>query len=184
MLRLYRSLLSFYPASYRCEYRDEMLSVLADVEREVADKNLWPRICLRIREASGLLSGALEEHARQITGFNGSSVISQRRFRMRSEFRFPKATAMLMTIILIAVLMAIEKAKAISASLPPTSTPVGAIQPEHLSTVTNFLEILAMAVVTSVIGWLAVFALRRTGMQRLSDVRPNGSGASGTGPRT
>jgi hypothetical protein len=103
---------------------------------------------------------------------------------MRSEFRFPKATTVLMTIILIAVLMAIEKAKAISASLPPTSTPVGAIQPEHLSTVTNFLEILAMAVVTSVIGWLAVFALRRTGMQRLSDVRPNGSGASGTGPRT
>ena len=96
---------------------------------------------------------------------------------MRSEFRFPKATPILMTIILIAVIMAIEKAKAISASLPPSSTPIPPIQPEHFSTVTTFLVILALALATAAMGWLVVFTLRRTGLQRLSDVHPAGPSA-------
>jgi hypothetical protein len=181
MLVLYRSLLSLYPAVHRSQYGEEMLSVLADLERGLPQENLRAKISLRIRETGGLLSGALTEHSRQITGFYGNSVLSRRRFRMRPEFRFPKATPVLMTIILVAVLMTIEKAKAISASLPPSSTPVGAIQPEHLSTLTTFLVILAMAVSTAAIGWLVVFALRRTGMQRLSDVRPSG-GVGSSGP--
>ena len=176
MLRLYRSLLTLYPPPYRSEYRDEMLAVLAEVEYDLAHKDVWAKTRRRVREAGGLLIGALEEHVRQMAGFYGGSIVPNRRFRMRSEFRFPNATPVLMTVILVAVLMAIEKAKAISASLPPSSTPVGVIQSEHMSTVTNFLVILGMAVVAGALGWLVVFALRRSGIQRLSDVRPNGRG--------
>ncbi len=176
MLRLDRSLLTLYPAPYRGEYRDEMLSVLAEVEHGLAQKDMWAKTRRRVREAGGLLVGALQEHARHMAGFYSNSLVPNRRFRMRSEFRFPKATAVLMTVILVAVLMAIEKAKAISASLPPSSTPVGIIQPEHMSTVSNFLVILGMAVVAGAMGWLVAFALRRSGIQRLSDVRPHGRG--------
>ena len=101
---------------------------------------------------------------------------------MRSEFRFPKATAILMTVILVAVIMAIEKAKAISASLPHTSTPVGPIQPEHLSTVTTFLVILALALSIAMMGWLVTFVLRRSGGQRLADVRAGANLAGGSKP--
>ena len=181
MLRLYRSLLTLYPAPYRSEYRDEMLSVLAEVECDLAQQDIWAKTMRRVREAGGLVTGALGEHVRQMAGFYGDSIVPNRRLRMRSEFRFPKATAVLMTIILVAVLMAIEKAKAISASLPPSSTPVGVIQPEHMSTVSNFLVLLGMAAVAGAIGWLVVFALRRTGIQRLSDVRPSGRGSNESG---
>lgn len=70
------------------------------------------------------------------------------------------------------MIMAIEKAKAISASLPPSSTPIPAIQPEHFFTVTTFLVLLALALSVAVIGWLAIFALRRLGLHRFSGVRP------------
>lgn len=181
MLRLYRSLLFLYPHSYRCQYAGEMLTVLSEVELDASRNKRWVRVALRAREVGGLLSGAFTEHARQLTGFYGTPVLFPRRSRMRSEFRFPKATGILMTVILVAVIMAIEKAKAISASLPPTSTPVGPIEPAHLSTVTTFLVILALALSAAVIGWLVVFALRRSGLQRLSDVRP-GATAGGKRP--
>jgi len=170
MLRLYRSLLALYPAPYRREYADEMLSVLAQVEGNAAHATAWSKISLRTREATGLLLGALVEHARYITGLPVAPVLFPRRSRMRSEFRFPKATPILMTVILVAVIMAIEKAKAISDSLPPSSTPIPPIQPEHFSTVTTFLVILALAFSSAVIGWLVIFTLRRSGVQRFSDV--------------
>ena len=172
MLRLYRSLLALYPASYRHAYADEMLSVLAQLELEAVQAKTWARITLRAREVGGLLSGALTEHARQITGLYADPVLFPRRSHMRSEFRFPKVTPILMTIILIAVIMAIEKAKAISASLPPSSTPIPPIQPEQFSTVTTFLVALALALSAAAIGWLVVFFLHRSGVQRLSDVHP------------
>jgi len=177
MLRLYRSLLALYPAPYRREFADEMLSVLAQVEEEAAHATAWSKISLRTREATGLLLGALTEHARPLTGLSNAPVHFPRRSRMRSEFRFPKATAILMTVILVAVIMAIEKAKAISASLPPSSTPIPPIQPEHFSTVTTFLVILALAFSSAIAGWLVVFMLRRSGVQRFSDVRPAGTAA-------
>ena len=172
MLRLYRTLLALYPAAYRAVYADEMLSVLALVERETSDVKLWAKFSVRAREIGGLLSGSLTEHARQFAGFRDGPVLFPRRSRMRSEYRFPKATPILMTVILVAIIIAIEKAKAISASLPPSSTPIPPIQPEHFSTVTTFLVILALALSAAAIGWLVVFALRRSGLQRFSDVHP------------
>ena len=64
---------------------------------------------------------------------------------MRSEFRFPKATATLMTIILAAVVMAIEKATAIQNSILPSSPPVGPTQPAHFTFLPTLLLILSLA---------------------------------------
>ena len=91
---------------------------------------------------------------------------------MQKEFRFPKATVGLMTIILIAVVMVIEKAKAISMSVPPNSVQVGPIQPEQFTTVSTFLVVLVSACAVAAVSWAVLFALKRTGSQRLSSVNP------------
>jgi hypothetical protein len=48
--------------------------------------------------------------------------------------------------------------------------------------VTTFLVILALALSTAVLGWLVAFALRRSGIQRLSDVRPGANPVTGSKP--
>jgi hypothetical protein len=172
MLPLCRALVYLYPAPFRREYGEEMVGVLLEVHQGYARKSKPMQIVLGFHEAGGLLYGALREHLRAITGSYRSAMFSPRRFHMRSEFRFPKAAVTLMIIILIAVVMAIEKARAISLSLPPTSSVVGPIRPEQFTTVTTLLTALAGACVAGVIGWAILFALRRSGMHRLSEVKP------------
>jgi hypothetical protein len=179
MLPLFRSLLYLYPSLYRAEYGDEMLGVLSEVNEEIRKKQLMMRFLPGVHEAAGLLFGALREHLRTMTGSYRSAMFSPRRSMMHSEFRFPKATVALMTIILIAVIMVIEKAKAISISLPQTSQNVGPIQPEQFTTVTTFFVVLASACAVGVIGWAILFALRRSGMHRLSDIQPSAGQRSG-----
>ena len=87
---------------------------------------------------------------------------------MRSEFRFPKATVALMTVILAAVVWTIEKAKAISASVPHTNPPIVPVPTVQFTIVPTLLVVTAMAVAAGALGWAALFALRRSGMQRLS----------------
>lgn len=84
---------------------------------------------------------------------------------MRSEFRFPKATVALMTIILAAVVWTIEKAKAISASVPHTSQQVGPISVQF-TIVPTLVLVLIIAGTAGAIGWAVLFALRRSGVQR------------------
>ena len=100
---------------------------------------------------------------------------------MRSEFKFPKATVTLMIVILIAVVMAIEKAKAISESLPPTSQTVGPIQPEHFTTVSTLLVVLAGMAVAGALLWAVQFALHRSGIQRLSELNTTAEHGTKTG---
>jgi hypothetical protein len=90
---------------------------------------------------------------------------------MYSEFRFPKATAFLMTVILAAVVVAIEKAQAISASLPHNNPPVGPIQPAHFTFVPSVALMFAVAYAAGLIGWAVLFALKRSGVHRLSGMR-------------
>jgi len=112
MLALYQLLLSLYPASYRDEYQQEMLSVLAELNEE-SSQHSWPaQLLLAARETAGLLRGALQEHFYACTGFDPLDGFPNRRIPMRSEFRFPKTTVTLMAIILVAIIVAIEKAKA------------------------------------------------------------------------
>lgn len=89
---------------------------------------------------------------------------------MPSQFRFPKSTAVLMMIILAGVVMTIEKGIAIQASLPYDNPRIPAIQPEHL-TLFPMLAIMFLAIYTlAAIAWIVLFALRRAGVQRLSEM--------------
>jgi len=176
MLTLYRSLLHLYPAAYRGEYGDEMLEVLSEVQAEVRKRSALARVVVAAREASALLSGAFQEHLRGFTGSYDSGMFSSmflgRRFAMRSEFRFPKATVGLMLVVLAAVMVTIEKAKAISASVPHANPPVGPIRPEQFTIVETLLVALIWGVVAGAIGWAILFALRRSGVQQLSEMNP------------
>lgn len=172
MLAFYRLLLRLYPAAYRCEFGDEMTDVFSEAQGEIRKKNAMTRIFFAMREAGGLLSGALQEHLRCITGSYDNGIFTVRRFAMRSEFRFPKATVGLMIVILAAVLFTIEKAKAVSASVPHTSLPVGHIAPSQMTILPSMLETMLTAIVIGAIGWGVLYALRRSGVQQLSGMNP------------
>ena len=175
MRSLYRSLLHLYPAGYRAEYGDEMTSVFLEAHAETADCRVMTQAIFGVRELGGLLRGALREHLRNITGPYGSALFSTRRLSMHSEFRFPKATVSLMVIILVGILLTIDKAKSISASISysrPNVGPIHAVQ--QLMLLPALLIILAGACVVAVIAWGVMFALQRSGLHRLSDVNPAG----------
>ena len=57
---------------------------------------------------------------------------------MKTEFRFPKATVGLMVVILAAVMLAIEKARAISMSIPHANPPVSLV-PSALAIIAQVL---------------------------------------------
>ena len=102
---------------------------------------------------------------------------------MRSEFRFPKATAPLMAIILALIVVAIEKAKAIQASLPHTNPHVGPIQPAQFTLFSTLVVVLAITCAAGLLGWAILFALRRSGLHRLSEFNPSERvGPVGGGP--
>ena len=92
---------------------------------------------------------------------------------MRSEFRFPKATVGLMLVILAAVMLAIEKARAISMSIPHANPPVGPIHPTQAMIVQALLATLIWAIGAGAIGWGILYALRRSGIQHLSEMNPS-----------
>ncbi len=94
---------------------------------------------------------------------------------MRSEFRFPKATMALMTVILAAVMFTIEKARAISVSIPHANPPVGPIHPTQAMIVQALLATLIWAIGAGAIGWGILYVLRRTGVQQLSEMNPSGN---------
>ncbi len=94
---------------------------------------------------------------------------------MRSEFRFPKATAPLMALILGVIVVAIEKAKAISASLPHTNPQVGPIPPLQLTVVWTLLLVLIVPGTGGALGWAVLFALRRSGVHLFSESNPSGA---------
>lgn len=172
MVALYRALLRLYPAAYRCEFGNEMADVFLEAQGEIRKKNAITRIFFAMREIGGLLNGALQEQLRSFTGSYDTGIFSIRRFAMKSEFRFPKATLGLMVAILAVVIWAIEKAKAISASIPHANTPVGPIRPEQFAFGQALLAVLIWAVVAGAIGWGVLYALRRSGVQQLSEMNP------------
>jgi hypothetical protein len=175
MLSLYRCLLYLYPAACRYEYGEEMAGVfreaLSDVGRETWGRGLLPRAVFLLREFAGLFHGAMEERWRAIVTSHSWLSIPSRRFTMHSEFRFPKATPVLMTIILAGVILTIEKATAIRESLPlayPQQLPP--IQPGHRTFFPAMAVIFLLAYAAAVIGWAVLFALRRSGVHRLSEM--------------
>jgi hypothetical protein len=157
MPTFYKQLLRFYPAAHRKEFNEEMNAVFCRLRRD-ARRKAWPRqMQFYLREGSGLLIGALSEHWRDF---------ARRRFSMRPEFRFPKATWILMTIILAGVVMAIVKGEAISVSLPPMNPALPPIHPAR-GLLTNWgLSFVIMYAVGVFVGAI-LFALRRRRSLRL-----------------
>ena len=170
MLLLYRVLVRLYPAAYRGEYGEEMLAVLCEVLAESREKGLQAQIVSACGEISGLFCGALREHVRTVTGSTRGKSFP-RRLTMGSDFRFPKATVSLMALVLLAIFLAIEKAKDIQASIAYGNRELGPIHAtQQLALLPTLLFALGAACVTGAFGWAILFALRRSGSHRLSDV--------------
>jgi hypothetical protein len=170
MPSFYQSLMRLYPATHRQQFGEEMLSVFHDVRAELADKGIFFRTRFYIRETAGLLKGALHERLHGFFGAQFDLESSMRRFTMQKEFRFPKATAVLMTIILLGVLSAIKRGEDIAYSLPQISEPVAPIHPVHSGLLPPIPVFFACFYAVGLVGWAILFALRRSGVHRLANM--------------
>ena len=166
MLRLYDQLLRLYPVPYRRQFADEMLSLFNQLQCENRIHTRLQRGIFYVREIAGVLRGAAGERCRALRGedmglFEGG-------FMMRDGFRFPKTTAVLMTLILAGILVAIQKGEAIQASLSTSNPQIGPIQPHSvmLSSIVSFLLIFYAA---GSIGWIILLALRKFEVHRLGE---------------
>jgi hypothetical protein len=168
-VNIYRHLLLLYPASYRQVFGEEMIAVFGEMQSETASKGVVARSVFFVREAAGVMTGALLEHWRALGGHPVWPTFPIRRFTMRTEFRFPKATAVLMTIILAGVMVAIKQGEAIVASVPHVSEPVRTIHPVHSVFLGGILLTLAFFYAAGLIGWAILFAMRRSGVHRLAE---------------
>ena len=166
----YRRLLSFYPAQHRQEFGREMLAVFQDVSADIEKEGFFVRGVFFAREFSGLLSGAILEHLHAFGVCDISVLGSTRRFNMRNGFRFPKSTAVLMTIILLGVIVAIRKGEAIANSLPHVNPQIGPIQAGHSTLLPPIAIFFAFFYALGLIGWVIVHALRKSGVYRLDEI--------------
>lgn len=166
MLSIYEQLLRLYPASYRQQFEDEMLSVFHELRSENRIHTRLRRGIFYLREIAGVLRGAASERCRVLRGkdvglFEGG-------FMMRDGFRFPKTTAVLMTLILAGIVVAIQKGEAIQASLPASNPPIGAIQP-HPAMLASIVSFLLIFYAAGSIGWIILLALRKFGVRRVHE---------------
>jgi hypothetical protein len=163
VINLYRCLLYLYPAAYRHDFAREMALVFLESERAIRTECLAARIVFYARELSGLLSGALREQVRTLVG--SYHCISFGRFDMRPEFRFPRSTVFLMSVILAAVVLTIAKATSIELKYGGALETVWPGLPLFLAVM------LGLVCLTVVIVWGILFAMRRTGMHRLANLQ-------------
>jgi hypothetical protein len=168
-LRLYRQALRLYPAFHRERFGEEMVAVFRELQAESATKGMIAQIVFCVREAAGVVTGALQEHWRVMGGDSVLLRFPTRRLTMRNEFRFPKTTAVLMTIILAGVVMIIQRGEAIQQSLPYTNPPVAPIHPAHSTLLPGIVFGLAFFYAAGLIGWAILFAMRRSGVHRLDE---------------
>jgi len=164
---VYRSLLRLYPALHREQFGEEMIAVFGEMQAEVASKSKLDRVMFFVREIAGVLGGALQEHWKALGDAAIGLWFPPRRFTMRTEFRFPKTTAVLMTIILAGVVVAIKKGETISSS--HVNPPIGPLPPTHSVLLGGIFLTLAFFYAAGMIGWVILFAMRRSGVHRLAE---------------
>ena len=152
MLAIYARMLRLYPAHCRREFAAEMTAVFEDLLTEVQGEDSVARLRFYVRESLGLVSGAVREHWREFQ-FG--------RFYMRGEFRFPKATWILMTLILGGVIVAIEKGQAISLSVPDAGSVVPPVYSVPHSLVGGIAVLFGMMYLLGLIAGGVLFVLRR-----------------------
>jgi hypothetical protein len=168
-LSLYRLALRLYPAAHRERFGEEMVAVFRELQAEDVSRGVLSQSRFCVCETAGVVAGALREHWRVWGGEHVWLLFSSRRLRMHTEFRFPKATAVLMTIILAGVVLAIQKGEAIQASVPYANPSVGSIHPVHSTLLPGVVIGLASFYAAGLIGWAILFALRRSGVHRLDE---------------
>jgi len=170
MTHVYQRLLWLYPAEHRREFGDEMCAVFDEARLDSQEKNVAAWASFLTREFAGLLAGALREHVRALANFDITDILSTRRFNMRNGFRFPKSTAILMTIILLGVIMAIQKGESIANSLPHVNPQIAPIFEGHSALLPPIALYVAFFYVLGLIGWIILHALHRSGVHRLDDI--------------
>lgn len=167
MSRLFRFVLRLYPEAYRECFGEEMLEVFTEGWLEAARRGRSARLRFLYRELLGSLSGVLIERISSLleSGFPG--IVCLRRITMRSNLKFPLSAIVFMLLSLLVSLYAMTQARAVSESLPDIN-PVLTMQPVHVPLPGGILVMLAIAYVVGIAGWASVFAMRRSGVQRLS----------------
>jgi hypothetical protein len=168
-LIVYRHALRLYPACHHERFGEEMLALFRELQAETATKGIIAESVFYVRETSGVVAGALREHWRVLSSDSFWLLFPTRRSTMRTEFRFPKTTAVLMTIILAGVVLAIRRGEAIQRSLPYANPPVGPIHPVHSTLLPGVVFGLAFFYAAGLIGWAILFAMRRSGVHRLDE---------------
>jgi hypothetical protein len=168
-LRFYRLTLHLYSAFHRERFGDEMTEVFRELQAEAAAKGILACSLFCAGEIAGVAAGALRERLYSVGAENIWVLISNRRFGMRTGFRFPKTTAVLMTVILAGVVLAIEKGEAIEASLPYANPPIRPIHPVHSTLLPGIVMGFALFYAAGLIGWAILFAMRRSGVHRLDE---------------
>ena len=174
MLNFYRRTLRLYPASHREQFGSEMLAVFSELDLSHRAETVLYRATFYLREFGGLIRGIMAEHARSLFRTTDFVPFSTGRLFMRHGFRFPKTTAVLMALILGGVLLAIKKGEDIAASLPHVDPPIGPIQPAHSVLLPPIALFFAFFYAAGLIGWVILFALRRSGVHRLADTATAG----------
>jgi hypothetical protein len=170
MLTAYRRLLLFYPSEHREQFGQEMVEVFGEAQAENQNNGVIAQGAFYVREMAGLLKGAVREHFRVVLGARAGLSLYTRRFTMRDGFRFPKTTAVLMTIILAGLMLAIKRGEDIANSLPHVNPQIGPIEPMHLVLLPPIALMFAGFDALGVIGWGILFALRRSGVHRLDEI--------------
>ena len=158
MRTVYDWLLRLYPEGHRRRFGEEMAFVFEQAETERANEGSGRLASFYLREIAGVLGGAWQERIQEF---------SERRAAMRTQFRFPKTTPILMTIILAGVVLAIRKGEAIQASLPDVNPAIGPIHPAQHGFLSDIGIWLLCFYAAGSIGWVILFALRRSGSHRL-----------------
>jgi hypothetical protein len=164
MIPFYRCLFYLYPRSFRREWRQEMTAVFRDAQADIRSRSLRERLSFDARETLGLLAGALQEHLRIVSG--RSPFLSFQGFNMRPEFRFPRSTVVLMSVIFAGVMFAMKEASSIQAKYGSASESMWRTFPGFAGFTFGF------ALVMVAIAWAILFALGRSGVHRLENLHP------------
>jgi hypothetical protein len=164
---LYEGLLRLYPRAYRQQFGDEMMAVFREADADVHQEGNLVTARFYLREIGGLFRGALAEHAHHILGSHLPFPLASRRFDMRPEFRFPRSTVFLMSIIFAGVILAMEKANTIQVKYAAGADSIWPSLPWFLGLTLLFTCATVMVV------WGILFALGRTGVHRLASIQPS-----------
>lgn len=175
MLAIYRRLLRLYPAAHRRQFGEEMLAVFVEVGADTAKKRFLAQTNFVAREVFGLVVSALGEHVHGVLGRDSrfpfqTFPLPTRSFVMRNGFRFPKTTALLMTLIFCGVVLAIKRGEEIANSLPLVNPPIVPIQPVHSMLLPSIAFFVIFFFAAGLLGWAFLFALRRSGVHRLAQM--------------